>query len=192
MTPQAEFQAAVLDQLRRAPLDPSAQAALLQALTSVAPREGAASAKVDGPLAEWLGEPPANAAQLEFEALRRSFALRRQLLASTIGSAEVNELLATGSRQTVHDRLKAGTLLGILDQGTWRFPLWQFDADGPNGVIDGLALVLPALQVSNLAKARWLQKPHPVFGGSTPVDLLRQGRLEEVLAEAGQVGRGQD
>jgi hypothetical protein len=59
-------------------------------------------------------------------------------------------------------------------------------------VIDGLALVLPALQVSNLAKARWLQKPHPVFGGSTPVDLLRQGRLEEVLAEAGQVGRGQD
>ena len=86
----------------------------------------------------------------------------------------MNELLATGSRQTVHDRLKAGTLLGILDQGKWRFPLWQFDAEGPNGVIDGLAQVLKALQVSNLAKARWLQKPHPVFGGSTPVDLLRQ------------------
>ena len=50
---------------------------------------------------------PANAAQLEFEALRHSFALRRQLLACTIGSAEVNELLPTGSRQTVHDRLKA-------------------------------------------------------------------------------------
>jgi hypothetical protein len=192
MTPQAEFQAAVLDQLRRAPLDPPAQAALLQALTAVALREGPASAKADGPLAEWLGEPPANAAQLEFEALRRSFALRRQLLASTIGTAEVNELLAAGSRQTVHDRLRAGTLLGILDQGKWRFPLWQFDADGPNGVIDGLAQVLQALQVSNLAKARWLQKPHPVFGGSTPVELLRQGRLEDVLAEAGQVGRGQD
>jgi hypothetical protein len=59
-------------------------------------------------------------------------------------------------------------------------------------VINGLARVLQALQVSNLAKARWLQKPHPVFGGSTPVDLLRQGRIEEVLAEAGQVGRGQD
>jgi hypothetical protein len=195
MTPQAEFQAAVLDQLRRAPLDPPAQAALLQALTSVAPREGAVTAKADGPLAEWLGEPPANAAQLEFEALRRSFALRHQLLASTIGTAEVNELLAAGSRQTVHDRLRAGTLLGILDQGKWRFPLWQFDADGPNGVIDGLAQVLQALQalqVSNLAKARWLQKPHPVFGGSTPLDLLRHGRLEDVLAEAGQVGRGQD
>ena len=98
----------------------------------------------------------------------------RPPIPSAIGSAEVNELLATGSRQTVHDRLKAGTLLGILDQGKWRFPLWQFDAEGPNGVIDGLAQVLQALQVSNLAKARWLQKPHPVFGGSTPVDLLRQ------------------
>lgn len=191
MTPQAEFQDAVLDQLRRTPLDPPAQAALLQALTSVAPREGAVSTKAGGPLAEWLGEPPANAARLEFEALRCSFALRLRLLASTIGTAEVNELLAAGSRQTVHDRLKAGTLLGILDQGKWRFPLWQFDADGPNGVIDAPAQVLQSLQVSNLAKARWLQQPHPVFGGSTPLDLLRPGRLEDVLAEAGQVGRGQ-
>ncbi len=137
MTPQAEFQAAVLDQLRRAPLDPPAQAALLQALSSVAPREGAPSAKADGPLADWLGAPPANPAPLEFEALRRSFALRHQLLACTIGTAEVNELLAAGSRQTVHDSLKAGTLLGILDQGKWRFPLWQFDAD-PGGSWSGL------------------------------------------------------
>ena len=112
MSPQGEFQAAVLDQLRRVPLDPPAQAALLQALSSVAPREKAASAKADGPLAEWLGEPPANPAQLEFEALRVSFALRHQLLACTIGTAEVNELLAAGSRQTVHDRLKAGTCWG--------------------------------------------------------------------------------
>jgi len=192
MTPQAEFQAAVLDQLRRAPLDPAAQNALLQALSSAAEPAQAARLNEEEPLNEWLGETPTNAAQLEFEALRRSFALRRQLLASTIGTAEVNELLAAGSRQTVHDRLRAGTLLGILDQGKWRFPLWQFDADGPNGVIDGLPQVLQALQVSNLAKARWLLKPHPVFGGSTPVDLLRQGRLEDVLAEAGQVGRGQD
>jgi hypothetical protein len=51
------------------------------------------------------GRAPANAAQLEFEALRRSFALRHQLLACTIGTAEVNELLAAGSRQTVHDSL---------------------------------------------------------------------------------------
>jgi hypothetical protein len=192
MTPQAAFQAAVLDQLRRSPLDPAAQDALLQALSSAAEPAQAARLNEEEPLTDWLGAAPANPAQLEFEALRRSFALRHQLLASTIGTAEVNELLAAGSRQTVHDRLQAGTLLKILDQGKWRFPLWQFDADGPNGVIDGLAQVLQALQVSNLAKARWLQQPNPVFGGSTPLDLLRHGRLEDVLAEAGQVGRGQD
>jgi hypothetical protein len=194
MTPQADFQAAVLDKLRRAPLEPAAQKALLEVLIAAARPAKAGRPSVVDPLAKWLGEPAANAAQLEFEALRRSFALRLrlQLLACTNGTAEVNELHAAGSRQTVHDSLKAGTLLGILDQGKWRFPLWQFDADGPNGVIDGLAQVLQALQVSNLAKARWLQQPHPVFGGSTPLDLLRHGRLEDVLAEAGQVGRGQD
>ncbi|MFN7900366.1 MAG: hypothetical protein ACK5N0_12005 [Synechococcaceae cyanobacterium] len=105
------------------------QEALLQALSSAAEPAQAARLNEEEPLTEWLGVAPANAAQLEFEALRRSFALRRQLLASTIGSAEVNELLATGSRQTLRDRLKAGTLLGILDQGKWRFPLWQFDAE---------------------------------------------------------------
>ena len=145
----------------------------MTSLSNAAPREAATSARADDSLAEWLGEAPTNAAQLEFEALRRSFALRHQLLAHSIGTAEVNELLAAGSRQTVHDRLKAGTLLGILDQGKWRFPLWQFDAEGPNGVINGLAQVLQALQVPNLAKARWPQKPHPAFGGSTPTPRTR-------------------
>lgn len=125
------------------------------------------------------GRAPRQSRPARVRSTRRSFALRHQLLACTIGTAEVNELLAAGSRQTVHDRLKAGTLLGILDQGKRRFPLWQFDADGPNGVIDGLVQVLQALQVSNLAKARWLQQPNPVFGGSTPLDLLHLG--DEVM-----------
>lgn len=59
-------------------------------------------------------------------------------------------------------------------------------------MIDGLPQVLQALQVSNLAKVRWLQRPQPVFAGATPLELLRQGRIDEVLAEAAQVGRGQD
>ena len=54
-------------------------------------------------------------------------------------------------------------------------------------MIDGLDQVLQALQVSNLAKARWMQQPHPALG-STSLDLLRHGRLEDVLAVAGQVG----
>lgn len=192
MTPPTDFQAAVLDQLSRTALDPQAQTALLQALSSASQSATAGPSAGDRDLTEWIGDAPANPAELEFQTLRRGFDLRRQLLAHTIGTAEVNELLSAGSRQTAHDRLKAGTLLGILDQGKWRFPLWQFDPDGPNGVIDGLPQVLQALQVSNLAKVRWLQRPQPVFAGATPLALLRQGRIDDVLAEAAQVGRGQD
>ena len=126
VTPQAGFQAAVLDQLRRSPpLDPSAQDALLQALSSAAEPAQADRFGEEEPLNEWLGGTPA-------------------------------QVCPTPPAPGQHHRLKAGTLLGILDQGKWCFPLWQFDAEGPNGVI------------ISLAKARWLQKPHPVFGGSTP------------------------
>jgi hypothetical protein len=89
ITPQADFQAAVLDQLRRAPLEPAAQKALLEVLIAAARPAKAGRPSVVDPLAKWLGDPPANAAQLEFEALRRSFALRHQHLACTIGTAEV-------------------------------------------------------------------------------------------------------
>jgi len=44
------------------------------------------------------------------------------LLAGSIDSAEVNELLAAGSRQTMHDHPNAGTLLGILDRWKRGFP----------------------------------------------------------------------
>ena len=79
-----------------------------------------------------------------------------------IGTAQVNDLLAARSRQTAHDRIKDDTLLAGRDQGHWRLPTWQFDPDGPDGVIDGLPEVLKALQLSDLAKIRWLQRPQPL------------------------------
>jgi hypothetical protein len=85
-----------------------------------------------------------------------------RLLAQTIGTAEVAQLLGARSLQTAHDRIKAGTLLAVHDQGHWRFPLWQFDPDGPDGVIDHLPEVVKALQVTDLARLQWLQRPQPV------------------------------
>ncbi len=192
MSQQQAFQAAVLERLSRAALDASAQAALLQVLSTAATRVEEGLSSDDEALQEWLGEQPPNPVQLEFEALKQRFSERRQLLAQTISTAEVTQLLAAGSRQTVHDRLRAESLLGLLDQGRWRFPLWQFDPDGPNGVIEGLPQVLQTLRLSTIAKARWLQRPQPVFGGLTPLELLRQGKLCSVLEEAEHVGRGQD
>ena len=143
-------------------------------------------------VAAWLGEAPSNPAELEFQALQARFSLRRQLLSQCIGSTEVVSLLGLRNRQTPLDRIKAGTLLAIRDQGQWRFPLWQFDPDGPDGVVAGLSDVLAALPVADLIKARWLQRPQPLLDGQTPLQLLREGQRDRVLAEARAVGRGQD
>ena len=105
---------------------------------------------------------------------RAMFALfeeRKRLLHDSLSTTEVAEMLGT-SRQTPHDRVKSKTLLAIEDNGQLRFPLWQFDAAGPNGVVEGLPDVLRALAAGALAQARWLTTASPVFDGKTPLDAL--------------------
>jgi len=140
----------------------------------------------------WLGPAPADPVALELRSLRQRFGLRRELLSRTISADEVAELLQTRSRQTPHDRAKAGTLLAIRDNGRLRFPLCQFDPEGPDGVVPGLAEVLAVLDVSPLAKAAWLDRPHPAFAGATPIERLKAGDLADVVAVGRFVGHGQD
>lgn len=126
--------------------------------------------------------------QLEFTSLMRYFTWRRELLRDALTARQVADLLHT-SRQTPHDRRKAGTLLAVLDNGAWRFPAWQFDPQGPDGVIDGLPEVLSSLQVPSLAQVSWLTKANPILDGLTPVEALRRGQKEWVLDEAAGVGQ---
>ena len=172
----------------------SAQAkdALLNAVRVAREAANTATKHEDPLLTTWLGEPPSNPAELEFRALQARFAMRRELLAQCIGSSEVVNLLGLRNRQTPLDRLKAKTLLAISDKGQWRFPLWQFDPDGPDGVVAGLPEVLAALSMPDLTKARWLQRPQALLDGQTPLQLLREGQVDRVLAEARSVGCGQD
>jgi hypothetical protein len=118
--------------------------------------------------------------------LTRGFIRRKSLLADALRTSQVAGLLGT-SRQTPLDRLKSGTLLGLRDHGDWRFPAWQFDPGGPDGVLAGLQEVLAALPGTAFAKASWLTTPHPALGQS-PVEALRAGHLQRVLAEARAVG----
>jgi len=160
-----------------------------QALVSLA--GSAESGAADG-LESWLGPAPSDPVALELRSLRQRFQFRRQVLSRTISADEVADLLQTRSRQTPHDRAKAGTLLGIRDNGRLRFPLGQFDPEGPDGVVPGLADVLKALDFSDLAKAAWLERPHPALEGQTPLKRLSQGELAGVLAVARRAGHGQD
>jgi hypothetical protein len=120
---------------------------------------------------------------LELDALRAYFQRRRELLKDSLTATQVANLLAT-SRQTPHDRLKSQTLIGILDNGSYRFPIWQFDPEGADGVVNGLPMVLKGLQVSDFAKLNWLTRPNPVLDGLTPIVALKHGQLERVVQEA--------
>ena len=125
--------------------------------------------------------------QLEMETLARHFQHRRQLLNTALSASQVAQLLGT-SRQTPHDRVSSQTLLAIVENGKLCFPSWQFAPAGANGVIDGLPALLKALQMSDYSKLNWLTRPNPVLDGSTPIEALKQGQKERVLAEAAAIG----
>lgn len=126
-------------------------------------------------------------AEAEVGLLRRSFARRRALLADALSTAQVAALLGT-SRQTPHDRTASGSLLAVLDRGTYRFPRWQFDASGEDGVVNGLPAVIGALDVSPMAKVSWLTSANPMLDGQTPLAELKAGHMERVVALARAVG----
>jgi len=121
--------------------------------------------------------------------LRRSFAARQALLEDALSVSDVAAILGVG-RQTPHDRHRAGTLLAVKDKGQWRFPVWQFDPDGPDGVLEGLPEANRALRgpVSDIGRVRWFITPKPLLDGRTPLEALRSGNVDEVVAEAEALG----
>jgi RNA polymerase sigma factor (sigma-70 family) len=142
-----------------------------------------------GPATVGLVRPLSSAEEqhLKKRALEAAFQERERLLEASLTTAEVARLLRV-SRQTPHDRVKANTLLAIEDKGALRFPLWQFDPEGPGGVVCGLPDVLKALSVGEFAKARWLERPNPVFENRSPLEVLKAGEVERVVREARGVG----
>lgn len=125
--------------------------------------------------------------RLELAALKKHFDRRQELLKNSLTAPQVAELLGT-TRQTPHDRLKKDSLVAILDNGVWKFPIWQFDPQGPDGVIDGLPDILKALDVPPYSKLCWLTRPNKALSGLTPVEALKNGKKNHVLAQARTVG----
>lgn len=138
------------------------------------------------------GEPypdPAEMARIRRQNLYRAFTERDELLQGALSVAQVAEMLGVG-RQTPHDRARAERLLAIRDNGRLVFPDWQFDPEGPDGVIAGLPEVLKALQgpISPLGRIRWFLRPKDLLGGRAPLDALRAGDVQDVVLEAAAVG----
>ena len=126
--------------------------------------------------------------RLHVQNILNSFNYRRELLKDTVDVNQVMEILGYDSRQAPLNRLKAHSLIAIKDNQKWWFPLWQFDANTSDGVIEGLSEVLKALDCSNLAKVSWLVNSSPYFEGMSPIEALKAGEIARVVESAQSVG----
>jgi hypothetical protein len=133
------------------------------------------------------GEPaPSEPEQalLAFRSLLQFFDARRDLLNDALTAPQAAELLGV-SRQTPLNRVKERTMLAVLDRGAYRFPVWQFDPQGEDGVLPGLPDVLDALEPQQpFAKLVWLRRPNPTLEGREPTELLRDHEIEPVVDAA--------
>ena len=120
----------------------------------------------------------------ELESLFDLFVARRRLLEDTLTAPQVADILGI-SRQAAASRAESGSLLAVLDRGAYRFPRWQFDPRGADGVIPGLPEILHALEPqAAFSKLVFLTRPNKTLDEYEPVELLRRGERERVLAAA--------
>lgn len=147
------------------------------------PLEGFAPGKTH-PLTKRPVPTPEERAKAHFLSLLDRFTARGRLLEDSLTAPQVARLLGS-SRQTPLTRLEAGSLLAVYDRGAWRFPAWQFDPEGPDGVVAGLSEVLRALgDLSPFAKLVWFTRANPYLEGRPPIEALRAGDVERVEQEA--------
>ncbi len=90
------------------------------------------------------------------------------------------------TRQALAQQIRNGHVLAYRSGGgDYLVPVWQFRPEG--GVWEGLPEVMAAIREkldgSNpLTVFAFLLQAHPLTGGRPPLEALRGGRLEEVLA----------
>jgi hypothetical protein len=190
ITTRTRLLKAVREAATHAPGGVGVAAEIVERLFSVFRSQGTARSEARSTLpAKWIGtlvtkeRSATEENTLRYRALVAAFDDRKKVLEDSLSTPEVASLLGS-TRQTPHDRVKSKTLLAIEDSGQLRFPPWQFDASGPNGVVEGLPEVLRALSVGPLAQARWLTRKNPVLDGLTPLEMLKTGAYQRVVQEA--------
>jgi hypothetical protein len=101
---------------------------------------------------------------------------------------QVRSLMRGISRQAVDKQVKEGRLLAVPGPSNRRgYPTFQFNDDG--SVVNGLKSVHDTLPTRNpWAILNFLVNPQDGLRGAKPIDRLREGRLDEVLAAARGIG----
>ena len=112
---------------------------------------------------------------------------RARLLRQSISAEEAGRLTGR-SRQAVERQRREGRILALRVGRRWRYPAWQFDVDGPGGLVPGLPEVVALLHSTPAGAAHWLSSRQPELGGETPIKLLQRRDPEPVLRLAEQHG----
>jgi hypothetical protein len=101
---------------------------------------------------------------------------------------QVRALLNDVSRQAVEKRVNSGSLLVVPGpSGRPRFPALQFDRDGR--LVKGLKEVQAALGFSSpWAVLNFLVNGNDHLAGCQPIEVLRRGEIDTVVAAAHSVG----
>ncbi|PSM48185.1 hypothetical protein C7Y66_15725 [Chroococcidiopsis sp. CCALA 051] len=115
----------------------------------------------------------------------RGIAARERLLNAEGGSlsiSQVEQLLGI-SRQAIHKRCSKSKLIALTtSKRGYLFPRWQF---AENGILSGLESVLAALDESDpWMQAAFILNPNIWLDGASPLEMLRQGKIEDVLVAA--------
>jgi hypothetical protein len=114
--------------------------------------------------------------------LRDWLALRDELLAGSLSTAEVAARLGISSA-AVTKRRQARRLVAFQVKGDWRYPEWQLGLAGVEEVWQALPLTVH----DHLSLARWFTLPSKHLG-DTPLALLRAGEVARVVDAATYVG----
>lgn len=99
----------------------------------------------------------------------------------TIGPEQVAQRLGL-TRQAVHNRMRRGRLIAVPGDHGARYPVWQF-ADG--GMLAGIEPVIAVLVgIEPALVVQFFLSGRSTLGGDRPIDALRAGRADAVLAAA--------
>jgi hypothetical protein len=84
--------------------------------------------------------------------------------------------------ETLEDMGRRQEVLSVEWQGEHLYPAWQFLEGG--GILPGLAKVLQTLERSSWGKLAFLLSPSLRLNGSSPLEELKNGRLDVVTSAA--------
>lgn len=123
-------------------------------------------------------------------AILRAEKIKEETLLEAGGLLDLDDVMALlkTSREGIAKRVRAGTLLAVRGpDSSLHYPAAQFRADGT--VVSGLKEVQEALPTTNAwVVLNFFVTPDDYLNGRTPIELLREGRLEVVVAAAHRYG----